>query len=38
MVMMNRLQFSIDIKAEKTKIWEALWNDSSYRDWASVFF
>ncbi|EZH73791.1 hypothetical protein ATO12_17820 [Aquimarina atlantica] len=35
---MNKLQFSIDIKAEKTKIWEALWNDSSYRDWTSVFF
>ncbi|MBC8754867.1 hypothetical protein H2O64_09310 [Kordia sp. YSTF-M3] len=34
----NRLQFSIDIKAEKTKIWNALWNEDSYRDWASVFF
>ncbi|WP_438425443.1 hypothetical protein [Aquimarina macrocephali] len=34
----NRLQFSIDIKAEKTKIWNALWSDSFYRDWASVFF
>jgi hypothetical protein len=36
--MINRLQFSIDIKAEKTKIWKALWNESFYRDWASVFF
>lgn len=34
----NRLQFSIDIKAEKPKIWKALWNKSAYRDWASVFF
>ena len=34
----NRLQFSIDIKAEQTKIWKALWNDSSYREWASVFY
>ena len=34
----NRLTFSIDIKAEKTKIWNALWNDSSYREWASIFF
>lgn len=34
----NRLQFSIDIKAEKTRIWEALWNENSYKDWASVFF
>lgn len=36
--MINRLKFSIDIKAKKTKIWKALWNDSNYRDWASVFF
>lgn len=36
--MINRLHFSIDIKAEKAKIWNALWNDCSYRDWASVFF
>ncbi|MEW7291334.1 hypothetical protein [Aquimarina sp. 2304DJ70-9] len=36
--MINRLQFSIDIKAGKTKIWEALWNENSYRDWTSVFF
>jgi hypothetical protein len=35
--MINRLKFSIDIKAEKTTIWKALWNESSYRDWASVF-
>ncbi|MBG6129976.1 hypothetical protein IWQ47_001941 [Aquimarina sp. EL_43] len=34
----NRLQFSIDIKAEKTKIWDALWKDNYYRDWTSVFF
>lgn len=36
--MINRLQFSIEIKAEKTKIWNALWDERSYRDWASVFF
>ncbi|GAA4271802.1 hypothetical protein U6A24_14525 [Aquimarina gracilis] len=36
--MINRLQFSIDIEAEKTKIWEALWDKDSYRDWTSVFF
>ncbi len=35
---MNRLHFSIDIKAPKAKIWNALWNDHCYRDWASVFF
>lgn len=36
--MINRLQFSIDIKADKAKIWNALWNENFYRDWASVFF
>ncbi len=35
--MINRIQFSIDIKAGKAKIWNALWNESAYRDWASVF-
>lgn len=34
---MNKLQFSIDIKAEKNKIWKALWDDASYRDWTSIF-
>ena len=36
--MIDRLQFSIDIRAEKTNIWNALWNDDSYREWAGVFF
>ena len=36
--MINRLQFSIEIKAERAKIWDALWNENSYRDWAGVFF
>ena len=36
--MINRLEFSIDINAETTSIWKALWDDSSYRDWTSVFF
>ncbi len=36
--MINKLSFSIDIKAEKTKIWDALWNEKHYRDWASEFF
>ncbi len=35
---LNRLHFSIEIKAEKSKIWNALWNEDSYRDWAGVFF
>lgn len=33
----NRLVFSIDIMAERTKIWQVLWNEESYRNWASVF-
>lgn len=35
--MLNRLQFSIDIKADKETIWEALWDDKHYRDWSGVF-
>lgn len=35
--MIQRLHFSIEIKAEKTKIWDALWNENSYRDWIAVF-
>ena len=35
---MNRLEFTIDIKAEKATIWHALWEDTSYRQWAGVFF
>jgi hypothetical protein len=36
--MINRLEFSIKIKADKSKIWKVLWDENSYRDWASVFF
>ncbi|WP_298519475.1 hypothetical protein [uncultured Kordia sp.] len=36
--MIHRLKFSIDIQAEKSTIWKTLWDDNSYRDWASVFF
>ncbi len=36
--MIHRVKFSIDIKAEKSDIWKALWNDNSYREWAGVFF
>ena len=36
--MINRLTFSVDIKAQKTKIWETLWSDMGYRDWAGVFY
>lgn len=36
--MIHRLHFSIDIPAEKAVIWNALWDESSYRKWAGVFF
>ena len=36
--MINRLEFSIDIKAERSTIWKALWDEDSYREWAGVFF
>ena len=35
--MINRLHFSIEIKATKDVIWEALWGDAAYRDWISIF-
>ncbi len=35
--MINRLQFSIDIRADKEKIWKSLWGDTDYRDWSGVF-
>ncbi len=34
---MNRLKFSIDILADKTKIWDALWADEFYRAWVGIF-
>ena len=35
---MQRLQFSIHIESEKSKIWNSLWDDTNYRRWARVFF
>jgi hypothetical protein len=35
--MINRLEFSIDIKSNKTTIWKVLWGEKYYRDWAGVF-
>jgi uncharacterized protein YndB with AHSA1/START domain len=34
---MKKLQFSTDIRAPKEKIWKALWDDATYRQWTSVF-
>lgn len=35
--MLNRLKFAIDIPAEKTSVWKALWEDDYYRKWSAVF-
>lgn len=33
---MNPLQFSIEINAPKQKVWNTLWQDETFRDWASI--
>ena len=34
---MKKLEFSIEIKASKEKVWESLWNDQNYRKWTALF-
>jgi uncharacterized protein YndB with AHSA1/START domain len=34
---MERLEFSVLINASPEKIWQSLWDDGNYRQWASVF-
>lgn len=34
---MQKTKFSICIKAPAEKVWEILWNDTTYRKWTSVF-
>jgi uncharacterized protein YndB with AHSA1/START domain len=34
---MENMNFSVDINASKEKVWDALWEDASYRDWTSAF-
>lgn len=34
---MKTLQFKININAPKEKVWQTLWDDKSFREWASVF-
>lgn len=36
--MTQTLKFSIDINAERSQIWKALWNDTYYQQWVGVFF
>lgn len=34
---MEKLNFEISINAPKEKVWNALWEDASYRNWTSAF-
>ena len=33
---MKTIQFSIEINASKEKVWKTLWEDATFRDWASI--
>ncbi len=35
--MMKKIEFFIKINAPKEKVWATLWDDSTYRQWTSVF-
>jgi uncharacterized protein YndB with AHSA1/START domain len=32
---MKKLQFSVEIKAQKEQVWKTLWTDKTFRDWAN---
>ncbi len=34
---MNKLQFTTDIHASREKVWNTLWDDTTYRQWTSAF-
>jgi uncharacterized protein YndB with AHSA1/START domain len=34
---MEKMNFSVEINANKEKVWDALWTDANYREWTSVF-
>jgi hypothetical protein len=34
---MERKEFKITINSPKEKVWDTLWNDSTYPEWTSVF-
>ena len=34
---MEKLNFSIDINAQKQKVWNVLFDDATYKEWTSVF-
>ncbi len=33
---MKQMQFTVDIKAPREKVWNILWQDETFRQWASV--
>lgn len=33
---MRKLQFSIEINATKERVWDTLWQDQTFREWASI--
>ncbi len=33
---MQKMQFSIEIHASKEMVWEILWQDETFREWASI--
>lgn len=33
---MGKMQFSIEIHAPKERVWDTLWQDETFRDWASI--
>ena len=33
---MKKIQFSIDINASKENVWNTLWTDAAFRDWANI--
>ena len=33
---MNKMQFQVEIQAPKQKVWDALWQDETFREWAGV--
>lgn len=34
---MEKIKFSITIRAPKEKVWQSLWEDANYRKWTSAF-
>src|SRR5688500_12139966 len=34
---MEKVNFTIDIRAPKEKVWEILWGDDTYNKWTSAF-